>query len=45
MANPATDAPESHTIKPKKSGRVISIDAFRGFCLTVMIFANYGGGI
>ncbi|CAH1790034.1 unnamed protein product [Owenia fusiformis] len=28
----------------KKSQRLVSLDAFRGLCLTVMIFVNYGGG-
>jgi hypothetical protein len=31
-------------IKPKKSGRVVALDSFRGMCLVVMIFVNYGGG-
>ncbi|KAL5505238.1 hypothetical protein EMCRGX_G006640 [Ephydatia muelleri] len=28
----------------KKSSRLQSLDAFRGFSLTIMIFVNYGGG-
>lgn len=27
-----------------KSGRMKSVDAFRGLCLAIMIFANYGAG-
>jgi len=30
--------------KPMKGGRVDSLDTFRGICLMVMIFVNYGGG-
>ena len=30
--------------KPKKKKRVISLDAFRGMSLIIMIFVNYGGG-
>lgn len=30
--------------KPKKKKRVVSLDAFRGMSLIVMIFVNYGGG-
>lgn len=32
------------TKKPKKSKRLVSLDTFRGFALTLMIFVNYGGG-
>ena len=28
----------------KKSNRMKSVDVFRGFCLCIMIFVNYGGG-
>ena len=30
--------------KPRTSGRVVSIDAFRGISLSIMIFVNSGGG-
>lgn len=30
--------------KTKKRKRVISLDVFRGMCITIMIFVNYGGG-
>lgn len=30
--------------RPKSSGRIVSIDAFRGIALSIMIFVNYGGG-
>jgi len=30
--------------KPLKGGRVNSLDTFRGICLMIMIFVNYGGG-
>ncbi|XP_064387254.1 heparan-alpha-glucosaminide N-acetyltransferase-like isoform X2 [Halichondria panicea] len=30
--------------KPKKKVRLMSLDAFRGFSLAIMIFVNYGGG-
>ena len=29
--------------KPKKKKRLISLDTFRGFSITFMVFANYGG--
>ena len=29
----------------KKKKRVVSLDVFRGMCITIMIFVNYGGGI
>jgi heparan-alpha-glucosaminide N-acetyltransferase len=35
-----TDASRSKV----KSGRMKSVDAFRGLCLAIMIFANYGAG-
>ena len=35
---------DATTTKPKTSGRVQSLDTFRGAALTVMIFVNYGGG-
>lgn len=44
MANTSSEMVD-HSIKPKKSGRVVAIDAFRGMCLVVMIFANYDGGL
>jgi predicted acyltransferase len=28
----------------KKKKRVVSLDVFRGMCITIMIFVNYGGG-
>eukprot|EP01111_Echinosteliopsis_oligospora_P017978 TRINITY_DN8006_c0_g1_i1.p1 TRINITY_DN8006_c0_g1~~TRINITY_DN8006_c0_g1_i1.p1 ORF type:complete len:620 (+),score=124.10 TRINITY_DN8006_c0_g1_i1:36-1895(+) len=28
----------------KKKSRVASLDVFRGICITIMIFVNYGGG-
>jgi predicted acyltransferase len=30
--------------KPKSTGRIRSIDTFRGLSLAIMIFVNYGGG-
>jgi predicted acyltransferase len=30
--------------KQRSSSRVQSLDAFRGLCITIMIFVNYGGG-
>lgn len=41
---PGAAAKLAATTKPRSSGRIRSIDAFRGFCLCIMIFVNYGGG-
>jgi len=30
--------------RPRSTGRIVSIDAFRGVALSIMIFVNYGGG-
>uniref|UniRef100_W5KB49 Si:dkey-192p21.6 n=1 Tax=Astyanax mexicanus TaxID=7994 RepID=W5KB49_ASTMX len=30
--------------RPKSSSRLKSLDTFRGFSLTIMVFVNYGGG-
>ena len=30
--------------KVKKTARMKSVDVFRGFCLCIMIFVNYGAG-
>jgi hypothetical protein len=38
----AAAAPAS--TKPRSGGRVRAIDTFRGLCLAIMIFVNYGGG-
>ena len=32
------------SLPPSKPGRLRSLDTFRGFSLTLMIFVNYGGG-
>ncbi|XP_041367487.1 heparan-alpha-glucosaminide N-acetyltransferase-like [Gigantopelta aegis] len=40
---PPTHPPENEKEPPKKK-RLRSLDAFRGLCLVVMIFVNYGGG-
>ncbi|MED6265071.1 hypothetical protein CHARACLAT_021723, partial [Characodon lateralis] len=34
----------SETAREAKPSRLLSLDAFRGFALTVMVFVNYGGG-
>nr|XP_055025730.1 heparan-alpha-glucosaminide N-acetyltransferase isoform X2 [Misgurnus anguillicaudatus] len=39
----ATTEPSMHQNQPK-STRLKSLDTFRGFSLTVMVFVNYGGG-
>ncbi len=31
-------------LRTKSSSRLLSLDTFRGMCLTIMIFVNYGGG-
>jgi heparan-alpha-glucosaminide N-acetyltransferase len=28
----------------KKKKRIVSLDVFRGMCITIMVFVNYGGG-
>ncbi|XP_029306054.1 heparan-alpha-glucosaminide N-acetyltransferase [Cottoperca gobio] len=40
---PACEAEEHNTTKAKPT-RLHSLDTFRGFSLTVMVFVNYGGG-
>ncbi|XP_056291678.1 heparan-alpha-glucosaminide N-acetyltransferase isoform X2 [Pseudoliparis swirei] len=41
----AAEAPEAELIAAKpKSSRLLSLDTFRGFALTLMVFVNYGGG-
>ena len=37
-------AEKSAKSKSKKIGRMKSVDVFRGFCLCIMIFVNYGAG-
>eukprot|EP01112_Ceratiomyxa_fruticulosa_P022714 TRINITY_DN8418_c0_g1_i3.p1 TRINITY_DN8418_c0_g1~~TRINITY_DN8418_c0_g1_i3.p1 ORF type:complete len:606 (-),score=90.74 TRINITY_DN8418_c0_g1_i3:38-1855(-) len=37
------DDEQEEDTKPKKN-RISSLDAFRGLCILVMIFVNYGGG-
>ncbi|XP_008299248.1 heparan-alpha-glucosaminide N-acetyltransferase [Stegastes partitus] len=34
----------AHNTSKAKPPRLLSLDAFRGFALTVMVFVNYGGG-
>ncbi len=31
-------------LKPTRAGRIVSLDCFRGICITIMVFVNYGGG-
>jgi heparan-alpha-glucosaminide N-acetyltransferase len=31
-------------VRTKSSSRLLSLDTFRGMCLAIMIFVNYGGG-
>uniref|UniRef100_A0A8C5R243 Heparan-alpha-glucosaminide N-acetyltransferase n=1 Tax=Leptobrachium leishanense TaxID=445787 RepID=A0A8C5R243_9ANUR len=40
-ASPDNDGQENNS---SKSRRLLSLDTFRGFSLTLMIFVNYGGG-
>ncbi|KAM9847492.1 heparan-alpha-glucosaminide N-acetyltransferase [Aulostomus maculatus] len=43
MDQDAAHAGQSDASKPKQT-RLRSLDTFRGFALTVMVFVNYGGG-
>uniref|UniRef100_A0A3Q1G1Y1 Si:dkey-192p21.6 n=1 Tax=Acanthochromis polyacanthus TaxID=80966 RepID=A0A3Q1G1Y1_9TELE len=40
----ALDSETPHNASKAKPTRLLSLDAFRGFALTVMVFVNYGGG-
>ncbi|XP_023132897.1 heparan-alpha-glucosaminide N-acetyltransferase isoform X2 [Amphiprion ocellaris] len=40
----ALDSETPHNTSKAKPTRLLSLDAFRGFALTVMVFVNYGGG-
>jgi len=44
LPSPNSASAKSVVTRPKSSGRIVSIDAFRGIALSVMIFVNYGGG-
>ncbi|KAK5600509.1 hypothetical protein CRENBAI_017503 [Crenichthys baileyi] len=45
MDNEGAHACETaHDAGEAKPSRLLSLDAFRGFALTVMVFVNYGGG-
>lgn len=39
-----TDTLPSAEIKRNRSGKLLSLDVFRGFTIFLMIFVNYGGG-
>lgn len=44
MTSPVTAAPAPKAEEDKKRKRLISLDAFRGITILMMIFANYGAG-
>ncbi|XP_068115072.1 heparan-alpha-glucosaminide N-acetyltransferase-like [Hyperolius riggenbachi] len=42
--NKASDDTQEQKVEVHKSRRLLSLDTFRGFSLSVMVFVNYGGG-
>ena len=43
IENPNYEEEDSKKIETKNRVRLQSLDTFRGICITIMIFVNYGG--
>ena len=43
IENPNYEAEDSKKDETKNRVRLESLDTFRGICITIMIFVNYGG--
>ena len=43
IENPNYEEDDSKKVETKNRVRLQSLDTFRGICITIMIFVNYGG--
>jgi len=43
IENPNYEEEDSKKVETKNRVRLKSLDTFRGICITIMIFVNYGG--